>query len=164
MKLENQVCTLEQAKQLSELGISQNSEYHFVDEVHLVNKGWVHSWGYEETWEDRIVEIVENDSREKERIFSAFTVAELGMLLPCFFPSFVQEGHFHCHCQNERVDTFPLISGNTEFDNTPAHILNKELVPFQTGKTEAQARANMLIYLIENNLVTADECNERLLN
>jgi hypothetical protein len=83
-------------------------------------------------------------------------------MLPCFFPSFVQEGHNHCHCRNERVDTFPLLSGQTEYDTTPAHILNKELIPIQTGRTEAEARANMLIFLIENGFTNVTDINSRV--
>jgi len=165
MNLENQVCTFEQAKRLWELRISQESLFTWFsfrnesspkDQWKLVHKVC------EPT--EMVDEYEERDYLKDLVWYSAFTVAELGLMLPPFFPSFVQDGGKHSHCRNERTDTFPLLGGSTEFDTTPAYVLNKELVPMQTGRNEAEARANMLIYLLEQSLISPEEVNKSLKN
>lgn len=66
MKIENQVCTLEQAKRLKELGVAQDSLfYHWLD-----YDGYKHACVRMEKW---------NNGRQPD--CSAFTVAELGVML-----------------------------------------------------------------------------------
>jgi hypothetical protein len=93
MKLSEQVCALEQAKKLYALGVERRSLfYHFHGRI-------------------------EHEAFGSE-YYSAFTVAELGVMLPPFTYSWM---------------------GN-----------------------EAECRAAQLIYLLENNLVTPAETNQRL--
>jgi len=75
MKIENQVCTLEQARRLKELGIDQRSEYaHILVPV----KGFVLEHIAEfNRWAFQYNEPLSVD-REK---YSAFTVAELGVMI-----------------------------------------------------------------------------------
>lgn len=115
MKIEQQVCTLEQAKRLKELGIEQRSIfYHFGGKVTNV------AWG--------------ND------YFAAFTVAELGVMLLS-------------DCKTQ------IISG---YWSASFHSLNNKSYYESGFTTEAEARAAMLIYLLENNLTTASSVNTRL--
>ncbi len=70
MKLENQVCTLEQAKKLKELGIVQDSLFYHIECNPNVFE---------------IEQIDENSYKNYDKgdpVFSAFTVAELGEMLP----------------------------------------------------------------------------------
>ena len=77
--------------------------------------------------------------------YPAYTVAELGVMLPS--------------------ETFTQRTGSedSEYDNW-------EWVDDGNGnanglyETEAEARASMLIYLLENNLTTPEEVNQRLNN
>lgn len=149
MKLKNQVCTLEQAQKLRELGVIQESLFTYnevTNSLDIVPAFELHQGVF----------FLANDW------WSAYTVAELGLMLPSHSPSYVHDGRNHSHCQNARVDTFPLIDSGQSYEATPAHELNKEIVPISTGRTEAEARAAMLIHLLGNNLISASEVNKRL--
>jgi len=105
MKLEDQVCSLELAKQLNELGVKQESLFYwwnsegkeYVSDQYRMNDSWV----------------------DYVKTSSAFTVAELGEML----------GDYN--------DT------DTVFKIKP--------------KTEADYRAKLLIYLIEEKIINIEE-------
>jgi len=133
MKLENQVCSLELAKKLKELGVKQESlwwwmicpdkTYQISNAKSLGHKYWLEQHG--EKWKD---------FPEEKISYSAFTVAELGEMLPKEY-----------------------ISANTS-QGWAILLLEKvrkfqELVVLQIADTEANARAKMLIYLLENKLM-----------
>ena len=164
MKLENQVVSLELAKQLKELGVEQESLFYWV-------KGKM-EYGYEGEWS-----IEEDDNyfiltecldrkpigsdfsidcgdiggtheewekyrrREKrlrkivlEGVYSAFTVAELGEMLPnTVFSTKVRGDEWLWRCENVNENGYISSSG---------------------ANTEADARAKMLIHLLENKLIT----------
>ena len=133
MKLENQVCSLELAKKLKELGVKQDSLWFWyipsVDgndkDLVLDSKGRVLSrdGNFAEVHE-RIAgfEIIEK--------FSAFTVAELGEML---------------------LIQFTILKGVQISDPRGRYSrLVKRLYIFED---EANARAKMLIYLLENDLI-----------
>ena len=135
MKLEQQVCTLEQAKKLKELGVEQKVLYQWkVNDVQTVVIDTPMAM-----WIERYVPPVGN------AFYAAFTVAELGVMLPS--------------------ETFTQRTGSedSEYDNW-------EWVDDGNGnanglyETEAEARAAMLIYLLENHLTTPEEVNQRLNN
>jgi hypothetical protein len=71
---------------------------------------------------------------------SSFSVAELGIMLP--------PGYDTMYCTNDGWRGFDL-DGQDMCDSKPFD-------------TEAEARAAMLIYLLENNTITPAEVNERL--
>ena len=70
MTLEQQVCSLELAKRLKELGVQQESYFNWILNA---NDNWL-------VWDDTMRSDYET-GREKDAI-SAFTVAELGEMLP----------------------------------------------------------------------------------
>lgn len=135
MKIQDQVITLAQAKKLKELGVVQDSFMYFVG-------------AYENT-EDQDLELVPaygynwNDYPEQSGFpikYAAFTVAELGVMLPalCYTEHFTW-----MEWQWSNIDNAPVISkGNFN--------------------TEAEARADLLIYLLEHDIITASEVNQRL--
>lgn len=135
MKLEDQVCTLEQAKRLKELGVLQGHSYAaFIKNkcqqetkfwLMPVNSPGVSNEGYEK-WDSGCL-----------NGFSAFTSAELGQMLPF--------GYDTMQCTGEGWRGYDLDHG--------------DYGPFET---EAKARAAMLIQLLETNAITADEVNKRL--
>lgn len=73
-----------------------------------------------------------------------FTVAELGVMLPAYL--------------NESDDVYfdtQKLSNGKWMCCYVGHAISSE-------QTEAQARTALLIHLLENNHITASECNERL--
>lgn len=136
MKLENQVCTLEQAKRLKELGVKQQANFYW--ECHGVNVSL------------RTSEQIESSNWI---VFAAFTVAELGEMLPDVYSvsgiwfSICDAGNDKNGKNLEPPNAFSLFTGKTVHDlqDTPF----KNLV----FETEAEARAEYLIYLLENNLI-----------
>lgn len=111
MKLEQQVVSLELAKRLKELGVKQESLFYWQG----ADKN-----GYIINFEK---DLFEYDCEK----YSAFTVAELGKMLPEDYLSYRIDGDWRC----------------SEFGDD--HITIE--------KKEADARAKMLIYLLENNLL-----------
>ncbi|UPJ35834.1 hypothetical protein IVB45_02140 [Bradyrhizobium sp. 4] len=120
MKLEQQVCSLDLAKKLKELGVKWESAF---------------SWIEHEDGEWRLLRF----GIEGTICVAAFTVAELGEMMPGNFG-----GHY--------VLTQKGLMGNRYYstlmrlqDSTEAYKIEE--------KTEADARAKMLIYAIENKLI-----------
>ncbi len=129
MKIENQVCTLEQAKRLKELGISQ-AGYFFINP-----KG--------ETVEQWMIDVA------PPVVCSAYTVGELGIMLPEFNNTVRIFSDYH--------NAFSFCGYNEKGRIIPLECLEKY------ASTEAQKRAEMLIYLLETKVITAEEVNQRLL-
>lgn len=125
MKIEDQVCSLEFAKRLPELGVKQDSLFCWTTQLDL--------------------EFLPTEIRNQSVVIAAFTVAELGEMLPdrinneddccCLF---YYDKYNNCHRISYVEDCGEIVSPYVE----------------TKGDTEANARAKMLIYLIENNLVT----------
>lgn len=126
MNLESQICALEYAKQLKELGVVQNSFLYWADEMLvssidldlLLDNGKV-----------RNISCVDNSWPDQDigNLYSAFTSTELGEMLPDFFDSGKKDNIWMCRA------LAPISS-------------------YVEGDTEANCRAKMLIYLIENEL------------
>lgn len=132
MKLENQVCTRQQAGKLRELGI-QGHGYFLSNPKGDILEAWT-------------VEGTEDD------FIAAWTAAELGVILP---KSPLPEGgitYSWYHRNNWRGH-----SVGYEAPGQPA--MHIERFWFST---EAEARAELLIYLLENNYITVVEVNARL--
>lgn len=129
MKLEDQVCSLELAKKLKELGVKQDSLFWWAGEllVFKTQTGFYNQVGAGMNLHPLI-----------DKTISAYTVAELGeMLPPKIEDSFIQTSR----CSDK--SGFNCVAG----------YINNEAVSFNR-KTEADARAKMLIYLLENKLLT----------
>lgn len=138
MKLENQVISLEHAKKLKALGVKQES-----------------LWWWEEDLECDYVDyrlIYKTKLYYKNRdIYSAYTVAELGELLP----DKIIKDHIWINGKvMEKDRRYFLNSGKRGKEHHIKYIPDagrefKHLFSY----TEASARAKMLIYLLENKLV-----------
>ena len=111
MKLENQVTIKKTSQRLRELGVKQASIFYWDNKKNkLVYRSLEEPW----TLED---------------ISSAFTVAELGEMLP------------------EKCTTIKLLDGKKWI------CAMKENTIHFTARNEVGARAKMLIYLLENKLI-----------
>lgn len=138
MKLADQVCNLELAQKLKELRVSQESLFW-----------WGVEAGLENTYHPRVcTDLSRWDDENMIPVCAAFTVAELGEMMPENYYSF----HWsHLATLGTRVWTVSV----QEFDENDE--LKKKLLPPTIGgcsaSTEADARAKILIYLLENNLL-----------
>ena len=127
MELEKQVCSLEYAQKLKELGCKQESIWCWWDGTDL---------GYELI----LFNSLEYCDRKESDIHgcSAYTVAELGEMLPSQYHSWksiLDEEGLGKGCLCVRFS-------EPEFDSSDEHWISAD--------TEANARAKMLIWLIEN--------------
>ena len=135
MKLEQQVCSLDLAKRLKEFGVKQESYFYW----------WTKDWN------DREVKpAIHTSSRVQSGnstipvpdCYSAFTVAELGEMLP----DIVGDAWLMCSfCKNAGKYDVEYV----QWVNSSLHHIYSE-----RGENEADARAKMLIYLLENKLIT----------
>jgi len=123
MKLEQQVCSLELAKRLRELEVKQESLFWWHDGCSALVKPHV------KRQNDYCVG-TQNGS------VSAFTVAELGEMLPIEYIS--QRRPYGSIGANE----YRWLTGKYDDD----YVIS--------ASTEADARAKMLIYLLEKKLIT----------
>lgn len=134
MESSKQVVSLELAQRLKELGVKQESLYWWAEYRHGHNQP---------EWQWRITDsLYEGDYDHYRNQLSAFTVAELGEMLP--------------HYLDADVALFLRICkrGPSTWDvcyETKDH--EAKQFPDGTADTEADARAKMLIYLIENGLM-----------
>jgi len=134
MKIEQQVCSLELSKRLKELGVKQESAFQWIPYPDgSVRLG---------EWYLQLVPTRAGKGIYNMTGVSAYTVAELGELLPTeqkdrlgFFSGKAINGWF-CEVKNYGVMPFNRLHVELQHD------------------TEADARAKMLVYLIENELVS----------
>lgn len=142
MKIENQVCTLEQAKRLAELlgeGMPSPTWYWIFDS----SMKW---------------QLFPKDycDLEAEGIdyYPAYTVAELGLMLmehddDYAFSSFY-DSHMGFYCCDARKRDEDHTDGFRPLEN------------IVEADTEAQARAQLLIYLLEEGMYDAEICHKLL--
>lgn len=125
MRTKDQVCSLKLAIQLKKLGVKQNSFF-----------AW-RKFGYKWSAVDPL-DLGGVRNFDKDSDISAFTVAELGKIFQIKFDPFnTTEFGFNC-CY------FYSIYVNED----------KNLRKQFEGKKEANARAKMLVYLLEKELIT----------
>lgn len=128
MKLENQVVSLELAKKLKELGVKQKSVFWWFQSTQTA---------FPDPW--IIFEPVPCSIREQDgEKVAAFTVAELGEM---FMHGQVGEGRYYVAQTGKQLY---LRQVSNQYERWSMRIED----------TEADARAKVLIYLIENNLIT----------
>lgn len=149
MKLENQVVSLELAKRLKELAVEQMSEFYWVKrllpneqiaEVLLSKDHYIDDLGENYLPHLRGPWKVWHQARQpfinpRWAVHSAFSVAELGEMLP--------------------TDAISKIVKDGNLWVIPSFSLQGKLYEIRSFQhTEADARAKMLIYLIEQKLAT----------
>jgi len=173
MKLENQVCKYLQATRLKELGIIQDGYYSYAHEVETAHKSFdgesiEYVPEYRETPTLMETGLAQFDGLQH---CCAFTVAELGAMLPSEvdahfdFPkqwANYKSGEYGCELTYWKAETDNPGFGIAYRHHDNINIqLPKQPNPFYFP-TEAEARAEMLIYLLANNHITTLEINNRL--
>lgn len=125
--IEKQVCSLELAKRLKELGVKQESLFYW----------------FKNRFKDNAFEVERSDHMVSYGnwidSYSAFTCSELGEMLPKY-----------------------SLSGKWQIGFASEYVCRVSQKYFKGvnplySKTEADARAKMLIYLIENGLIQAKD-------
>lgn len=137
MNLESQVVSLELSKKLKEMGVNQESLFTWVITKEKTTLQDV----------DAAKMILEFDGTPAILVF-AYTVAELGELLPWYIKEIHGGLEYQKHSGFIKNSEHHVLY--TLDENTLA-IHDKDTVE-EFAKTEANARAKMLIYLLENNL------------
>lgn len=167
MKLQDQVCTWEQGLRLHELGVEKDKSYFTWVECILHHKGgkeekwWaifrpndgVHDYASDMTFPDWCTD---DEEFETARECCAFTVAELGVMIPDYIVVDNYRMHFQSYKQEQR-DNGKL------FTATFGRCEDQEIPDFDNSN-EAIARTDLLIFILKNNLTTPEEVNQRLNN
>lgn len=146
MNINDQVVSLELAQKLKTLGVKQDSLFY---------------WGKKNAKQSKIVCLLKKDfcgvdgyysngdrhcTRRAGYMYSAFTVAELGEMLPWdIVLSSKDEVYLATAKDEEEWQIYYEGVDKTGVDFKWSSIVNK---------SEADARAKMLIYLLENKLIT----------
>lgn len=138
MKLEQQVCSLELAKRLKELGVKHESLFYWIE--------FRNESSPEDKWPNVYHNLIRKGQRNNWRersylkdleLYSAFTVAELGEMLPKEIndhkTSYLEITHRSGYWQTFYLGIVQMVSTN-----------------------QTNAYAKMLIYLIENGLIEND--------
>ena len=126
MKLEDQVCSLEYAKRLKELGVKQDSLFYWsIKDNNIIFSGYCFP-----------------EEINIKNYCSAFSVAELVEMLPDSLPM---------KTATEEVKN--IIYGKSKGIHGIAYGEGHKMFPIFNDKTEANVRAKMLIYLIENKII-----------
>lgn len=166
MKLENQVCSMRQAKKLKELGVIGAEFFLWLEVARFDKKGdiveWLPALFIERSLYPECVSMLpagcvndDNEIMESRGNYPAFTVAELGQMLPDSVedkqgtPFILEIGKAHY--------TYSVQYWDRCSSDTKGYLLPRTRDPLL-----AVCMADMLIVLLENNHITADEVNQRL--
>ena len=132
MQLENQVANLVLAQKLKELGVKQESLFYWSSDL----------IGYSVQYKS----YCEQTNGLNQPFFHAYTVAELGEMLP----QYLLVGPYSHNLEIVRSSVWRFYYGR------PEGLPLSDCVYFTAGTddTEADARARFFIYLIENKFIT----------
>lgn len=175
MKIENQCCNESQSRALQNLGIKyKDYQFAFVDfgvpsgqetvfcrqatETEQFHKEW--AWFLIGKHSKQIREEIDEGTLGADGgVYPAFTVAELGCMLP---DKYLNTASLHT---DDHLKTKQYYYGFWKTGNEWSYRLEGyEPYPTEFFKTQAECYADFLIHLLENNLITAEEVNQRLAN
>lgn len=145
MKLSDQVVSLELAKRLKELGVRQLSIFWWMEVGEKYIKTLAEFPRSGALLGDGSPILIADGAHapvQYEHEYAAFTVAELGEMLP---PLISEEWQYLLVCEKEDDNTWRVAYERA----------NHQTFRSEYADTEADARARMLIYLLENKLITA---------
>lgn len=143
MKLENQVCSLALARKLKKLGVKQEGLYYYsiIGCLHCKSP----------------YTLPQLLTRENNKNCSAFTVAELGRMLPKYLMGmWIKDWYMDSYKTKHNKDKHTVLELTCHKDYIGYNAVNEwcpTKIQVFNEKTEANARAKMLIYLLENKLI-----------
>ncbi len=140
MNIEEQTCSLELSRRLKELGVKQNSLY-----IWVLNKEDHPKSGWSVFANSPYVK---NHLRWEDQS-PAFTVAELGQILPWFIEN-NSKTYWYGTGKTRKEDKY--------YHEHEIHYSDDcKVICLERGITEADARAYMIIHLLENKLMELPE-------
>jgi len=137
--MNNHLTSLELSKKLKELGVKQDSEFYWIDGELLTQKEIVLIQ----------LRIKAYPKANKIYIYSAFLSSELGDELPEFLPGPNGDWGGWSLVISKHSDMNGYTEWSIGYQKGAAQLKLEKI-----ADTEADARAEMLVYLIENNLKT----------
>lgn len=146
MKIQDQVCSREQSVRLYELGVDQTCLFH-----HLQFKNKSSPQEQRDVIHYQIVPMEYLSYHGSKsylsdlKSFAAYTVAELGEMLPAGYDTMKVTGY--------KEGEYYWIGYDLD---------SKDMFPNGNFQSEAHCRAAMLIHLLESKLTTTEEANKRL--
>lgn len=156
MKLKELVCTLEQSKKLIQIGVANDSLFY-----------WVENQAGEAALMKREDPDPYDDFDSEECLgyfdyylaYQAYTSAELGAFMPTMICNRIKTIYIKEKRLKGVGDTF--ISELYEKNNYYAHTIKNQILSV-ISDTEAKVRADVLIYLLENNHLNVGDINGNL--
>ncbi len=141
MNIEKQVCSLEHAKRLKELGVPQDSLFYWVQ----ITQSYRGNGGrFDCVYVDNeIFDVPDDDS------VAAFTAGELGEILPSMIVTDKEDPDYALFLEISK-------DANEDYWDVEYSYFEGAYL-FESDFNLANAMAKMLIYLIENNLVNVKE-------
>lgn len=153
MIIENQVCTAEQAEKLKKFGIIQNYPH----------ANWYWYTGDTGNNLDHLnILSSTNDINKDKMSYAAFTVAELGIMIPNEWEKITNKENYR-HLYNYGMWEYES-DGNRIYRFRHIQMDNNTQGNPPTFNFEAHCRAALLIYLLDKKLITAVDVNHRLIN
>jgi hypothetical protein len=154
LPLEQQVCNLQLSMRLKELGVKQESIFvweYYDDECYGIKF---------------IPYAVIPDRFNCIKWYLAFTVAELGALLPVYVEVENSLLEYYCYVTDEEYrydeNDNPTILSEPRYYYCRYLRMQPTTISIEMkDENEANARAKMFIYLLENKLITIDELNNK---
>jgi hypothetical protein len=145
MKIEQQVCRLELAKRLKELGVKQESLWYwkFVAVPPFRNDGVEHAAYEWKISQNRPDFGKDQEIEDTTDAYSAFTVAELGEMLPAYINVYDDQVFLYVWKDDGDWRRVCYRQWGTQLR-----------VEVEKQPAEADARAKMLVYLVENRLTS----------
>lgn len=137
MKVEEQVCSVTQSKQLSQLGVTATPSFYW-KECAIPTKD---KPSFQLVLADQL------EHKGSERYFPAYSVAELGLLLPAEITHEDEDLYLQGNIGNRKGEFFHIWF-QSSIDNA-----EWDLFPAIEQDTEALARADALIWLLENSYI-----------
>jgi hypothetical protein len=146
MKMEQQVCTLQQAKKLKEIGISQDSSFMWCV---IMPDPTGEKYYYEPVYKHQDVDTLH------ETLAAAFTVAELGVMCrDCISGPTGNRTTYYA-----TTDEYADYDLDTAFGDGS---ITGPCPNYAERPIQAQALADLLIWLIEKKLLSIEDVNQRL--
>lgn len=151
MKLEYQVCSLELAKKLKELGVPQESNLIWVESAPFFDGNFSERDVLLNP--DQWLDLIDNTGEDYET-YAAFSVADLGALLPYKITFTDQKFEiFDIPIKSAYLQLWVTEEPGDYYSVKRIYTVKYGAI-FRESYSEAEARASMLIYLLENNLVS----------
>lgn len=144
MKLESHVSNLELSERLEKLGVKQDSQWYWCcgNLFHISLDDAYDHYCMHHLEDEITAPVVDWIGNFKNQACSAFTVAELGEMLPQYIK---YEANYYILKTTKGDEAWAV---DYEYETK-----EQKLRVGMTKETEADARASMLIYLLENKLI-----------